>query len=184
MTKNLIAVSMMACLLASCSSEHCSKGDGCLNEKVVAYLNDKCRTGASENCRLSFKEAVGDFDKVYFVGTLGARLDQCKIIAAKDSLKRSYTPLCQYILFEKEREVKSYLRGFCTSEVAISENRVGFDPTNAGFLSRMDANKSVIVKKTFDNQLPGSQKYIYSIELQNGDLEKLTGREDTCVGLQ
>src|SRR3989442_11129960 len=88
MTKNLIAVSMMACLLASCSSEHCSKGDGCLNEKVVAYLNDKCRTGASENCRLSFKEAVGDFDRVYFVGTLGARLDQCKIIAAKDSLKR------------------------------------------------------------------------------------------------
>ena len=164
-------------------AENCSPRLGCINAKFIAAVAVKCSGQNGKGCRQSLKSMVGSFDKVYFVERFGARLDECTTISIPDALKRSYTPLCQYVLFEKNGEVTSYLRGFCTSEIKIPKDEIGFGSANMGFVSMMDASKSIVIKKISDKNMHGEQKNFYQIEPQSSELIKLDPRKEKCVSL-
>ena len=119
------------------------------NRQFLAELKNRCDF-ASNECRLSLRDLFGGAENIYFVDKMGAAFDKCTIFHASDDLKRLYTPLCQYVLFEKHGEIAAYLRGFCMSDIREEGDKVGFSPAPSKFfgnffVTKMNANEQIVV---------------------------------------
>jgi hypothetical protein len=79
------------------------------NRQFLVELKNRCDF-SSNDCRISLRDLFDGAENVYFVDKFGARFEKCTIFHASDDLKRLYTPLCQYVLFEKHGEISAYLR--------------------------------------------------------------------------
>lgn|SRR5574337_378748 len=162
-------------------TEYCSKKLGCLNRDFFSIVNSRCPKSEAR-CRLSFEEAFTGLDKVYFVERLSARLDQCTTIPVSDVIKKSYTPLCQYVLFEKKGKIDSYLRGYCASEVNIRGAELGFDSRNVELVSLMDAKRTILVTSSVEKDVQEHEKKFYYITPPKEQLVKLGRKQDKCIG--
>jgi len=138
----LLTVCTLLLVLVIFGSDNFDKfNDRSFNRQFLAGLKNRCAF-ASHECRLSLRELFDSAENVYFVDKMGAAFDKCTIFHASDDLKRLYTPLCQYVLFEKQGEIVAYLRGFCMSDIKEEGDKVGFSPAPSNFfVTKMNANE-------------------------------------------
>jgi hypothetical protein len=152
------------------------------NRQFLAELKNRCDF-ASNKCRLSLRDLFSGAENIYFVDKMGAAFDKCTIFHASDDLKRLYTPLCQYVLFEKHGEIAAYLRGFCMSDIREEGDKVGFSPAPSNFfVTKMNANEQIVVERSDDTNSQGLHIYSYSIEPADNSLQALSPEQDKCVG--
>jgi hypothetical protein len=116
-------------------TNYCPPSLGCANTELMAAVDARCHT-PDKPCALSLEEVFGDLDHVYFV-ELPARLDECTTLPVPDGLKRTFEPLCQYVLLEKAGQVKRYLRGACRDEVKARDDLRFGTTNNLGFVLSM-----------------------------------------------
>ncbi len=177
----LLTVCTLLLVLVIFGSDNFDKlNNSSFNRKFLAELKNRCDF-ASNECRLSLRDLFSGAENVYFVDKMGASFDKCTIFHASDDLKRLYTPLCQYVLFEKHGEIVAYLRGFCMSDIKEEGDEVGFSPSNF-FVTKMNANEKIIVNRTDDTNRQGLHRYIYSIQPTVNSLQSLSPEQDKCVG--
>jgi hypothetical protein len=154
------------------------------NRQFLAELKNRCDF-ASNECRLSLRDLFSGAENIYFVDKMGAAFEKCTIFHASNDLKRLYTPLCQYVLFEKHGEIAAYLRGFCMSDIREEGDKVGFSPTPSKFfgnffVAKMNANEQIVVSRDDDTNRQGLHIYSYSIQPTVNSLQII--EQDKCIG--
>lgn len=159
------------------AARECQAGMGCLNAQFMAAVDEKCPTGPS--CRLSLEEALGDLEKVYFVERLAADLEQCKTIPVSTEIGRSYSPLCQYLLLQRNGRITSYLRGYCI-DIKVSGDRLGFNPEAIGRVSAMDAGSPVVVRRTREGGPSERATTLYYVDPPKEALMRIVS--EPCIG--
>lgn len=153
----------------------CGKNSGCINEQFFENADRHC---ASEGkCRVSMKEIAGDANHVYFIEQGSIFINECKTFRVPEGLRRSYTPWCQYILFEKGGEITGYVRASCTLDVerlpiAEDERFVSFDiHAGAHFATVMDSWEPLILER---------QGQTYFLHFSRRDIRPL--KNEPCIG--
>ena len=155
-------------------ADNCPKKYGCLNETFIAAFENKC-TEPKEGCRLSFKELLGDMDKIYFSTQLFVNFKECTAFPISDRLKETCTMMCEYVFFETDHNIRSYLRSSCLSDLHLSgKERISFSTRAVDMVSMMDAKEPVLIRRIDE----GDKKY-YSIELEKTKLKKAVN--DDCI---
>jgi hypothetical protein len=175
---------ILLCLSSGCSddsagkestgTDYCPKKYGCLNDEFIKLFEDKC-VGKENRCRFSFKELFGEVDKVYFTHQLMLWFDECSTFPISDTLKKTNTEACRYILFENDNKITSYLRSSCLSDLKINEkNVISFDTTIAGMIAVMNADEVVLMSK--EDQ---GDKVYYFISPEKSQVSEFKG--DDCI---
>ena len=176
-------VALLACDLNSSKSEtrkshYCSEKYGCLNAQFIEIFEKKC-TDKNKGCYFSFEDFFGDLDKIYFVQKWSINFEDCKIIPIPEGLKADGAELCQFIILEKNKKCRGYLRGYCASEITrwITENKLGFDPEKTDLVSIMNPNEKILIQRIDE---PETIPFYYIVPQKS----KLTRfRDDDCIGL-
>lgn len=159
---------------ASIKADYCPEAYGCLNGSFVKLFEEKCLE-KEKGCRFSFKDFFGDVGKVYFTSILTVWFDECSTLPVSELLKKTNTEMCQYILFEKDGTITSYIRSYCLSEVKLpKKDFISFNSNATGMVSVMDADEVVFMEK-----VPDGDKFFYNIRLDSSKLSKY--QEDTCI---
>lgn len=192
MVSRYIFPTLVAAALISCNmrhddeNPHCTADAGCLNDALVKEVDARCGNNRLADCKRSvaLSKIVGKFDKAYFVERMGARLDECRVIPVPAQLAQTYTPLCQYILFEKAGKISSYLQGYCTSEVSAPVNEVGFwySPQPSAVIV-MEGDRKVEVERTTEKGGKGKVLRLYEIHPPMAGLTPLEPSREKCVGM-
>lgn len=175
---------ILLCLSSGCSedspgkesirSDYCPKKYGCLNDKFIKLFEDKC-VEKEKGCRFSFKELLGEVDKVYFTHQLMLWFDECSTFPISDTLKKTNTEACRYILFENDNKITSYLRSSCLSDLKINEkNVISFGSNISGMVAVMSADEVVLMYKEVE-----SDRTYYLISPEKSQLSEFKG--DDCI---
>lgn len=157
-------------------SDYCSEKLGCINKKVVDFVKKSCRDN-DVTCLIHFEKLLGDLDNIYFVDRMAVDFEECRELPIPRGFIDTNAELCRYVLFEKNKKIKGYIRGSCMSEIKKLKNNIYFDSNKVDLISVMSANIPLEIKIVKENT-----DVFYYISL---DKKKINNyRSDGCVGLK
>jgi hypothetical protein len=101
--------------------------------------------------------------------------EECSTFPVSELLKETNTEMREYILFEKDNKITSYIRSNCLSDVKLPQKDfIGFNSNALGMVSVMDAEEIVVIKK-----VPDGDSAYYHIDLHGSKLFDYKG--DDCI---
>jgi hypothetical protein len=175
---------VLGCQAGSCEgvdretvAQTCDPGLGCMNARFISAVETKC--GSRTECTLSIHDVFPDIENVYIVQSGAARLDECTTIPISPSIRKTYYPLCQYVLLQEHGQVSSYLRGHCV-DVRVTGDELDVDPTHIGNVSVIDPRTGIRVSTVREEDSQGRVSVFRNLSPPRGSLVPFTA--DRCVG--